>query len=143
MTTRNLVTSRYEIEGLVLPDFSSESWGDRAMTEKERDALAVTRLFTPSKGLNRRLLIFYWTNEEERTRRAKRSRILDLSMYVYATAIILWSAAANNLAVLMFGTIGFACYVVLSHVYEERPRARQKIADGNYLNLMYPSIERN
>lgn len=143
MTTRNLARLRPGIEGLTLPEFGNVSCSDRAMTEKEMSALSVSKLFVPSKMSSQSPLVFYWTNEEERKKRERNSRLLDRITYLLGPVFLFCSVAVNSLLILMLGTIGLAFSIVISHKYEQRARIRQQMADNNYLDLIYPSIERN
>ncbi len=143
MTANSVKRYVIESEEWTLPISDSFASSDRRMTVKDREALGISMLSQAPNELNRKHFIFYWTNEKERKKGAKRMEIIDRATYIFVAAIVLGSVVLNSLLMLMFGTIGFAFYIVFSHIYEERLRARQKIADGNYLDLMYPSIERN
>ncbi len=143
MTTKNAVRIRIEDDGSMLRGLNRVSFSDRIMTAKDRAALVANGVAGLSGEISRRPFILHWTNQNEREKRARRSKVIDLTMYVYAVAVMLYSVASNSVSIFLLGILGFAMYVVISHVYEQRPRSRQEIADKNYADLISPTVEKN
>lgn len=113
------------------------------LTVKEKEALAVNVRCVSYSESNCGPLVLPWTNEAERNRLTRRLKVIEFAVYVLVGAMVLYSAAVNSLLVLMFAINVTALYIVLSHVYEQRAKSRQEMADKNYRNLISPSMSRN
>ena len=137
------IGTRIQNEGRMLVNLNNVSHGDCPLTAKDRETLAVNTIWASTMGPDRKPFIYYWTNEAERKRIASRLKILEFAMYAFVGAILIYSVAAKSLFVLMLGLIGTGFYIALSHIFEQRAKARQEIADKNYLDLIFPSTSTN
>ncbi len=143
MATAYGIGTRTENEGRMSVNLNNISHGDCLLTAKDRETLAVNTIWASTMGPDRKPFIYYWTNETERKRIASRLKILEFAMYAFVGAILIYSVAAKSLFVLMLGLIGTGFYIALAHIFEQRAKIRQDIADKNYVDLVSPSMSRN